>query len=51
MKPHIRILPDIDGMHFCGLFEGGYSSVGVVGKRSLAEAIRFYFKILRADGI
>lgn len=46
---HLRILPDEDGMHYCGYFPGGYSSVGKVGVRSLEDSIKFYFRILRSE--
>jgi hypothetical protein len=46
---HIKILPDEDGMHYCGWFPGGgYSSVGAVRSRTLEQAIAFYFKILHS---
>jgi len=49
MRPRIKILPDEDGLHYCGLFEGGYSSVGAVRNITLEQAIRFYLKVFVAD--
>lgn len=46
---HIRILPDEWGMAYCGWFEGGYSSLGLVQRTSLVEAVKLYLKVLRAD--
>jgi hypothetical protein len=49
MKPKIRILAGADGLYWCGLFECGYSSFGRVGYMSLAQAIRFYCKVLAIE--
>lgn len=53
MKPRIRILPDgfLSEPHWCGLFAGGYSSIGRVAAMSLQAAIAFYARVLRADGV
>lgn len=48
-KPRIRVLPDEDGLHYRGLFDGGYSSVGRVSARTLSQALAFYRKVLDAD--
>lgn len=49
--PNIRVMRDgyDDAWHWCGLFEGGYSSIGRIGAMTLQQAIRFYFRVLRAD--
>ncbi len=53
MKPKIRVLPDgepgYERMHWCGLFDGGYSSLGPVAERSLEWAIHFYKRIWEAE--
>lgn len=53
MKPRIRILPDLDPpqLFWCGFFEGGYSPMFHVADVSLRDALRFYFRVLDADGI
>lgn len=54
VKPRIRIFHGVSGFHYCGLrwtfpAEGGYSSLGAVGKMTLREAIECYFRTLGAD--
>ena len=51
-KPRIRILPDGYDLapHWCGLFPGGYSSLGRVHRMPISEALNFYLRILRAEG-
>lgn len=48
-RPKIRILHDEDGPEWCGLYYGGYTSLGLVRRATLAQAIAFYFRLLR-DG-
>ena len=52
VKPKMRVMMDMEPptAHWCGLFEGGYSSIGPVSRMSLAEAMDFYRRILIADG-